>query len=152
MSQVVGLSVRTTKGCPHLRGVVIEVNRPGEVARTFEHKASASDASEDQLHALGTALNTQLKAHDVVAVVIREAGYSRMSAKAHASMKKRLRAEGVALSQARRRTENVVVSDINALAKLCEMSSKDLEAAAESMCGGDWREAASSALAAQKIV
>ena len=152
MSHVVGLSIRTTKSCPHLRGVVIDVDNPDRTPRTFEHKASANDASEDQLHSLGTALDTQLKVQDVAAVVIREAGFARVSPKNAAVVKNRLRGEGVALSQARRRTENVIVGDNNRLAKLCGLTPEDLDTEATAFAGATWYEAGSAALAALKLV
>lgn len=131
---------------------MIDVDAPDATPRTFEHKASANDTPEDQLHSLGTALDTQLRVQDVGAVIIREAGFAKASAKGAASTKNRLRGEGVALSQARRRTENVLVGDNNKLANLCGASAKELDEQATAVLGATWFEATSAALAALKIV
>lgn len=112
MTYRVGLTVRTTNSRPHLRGVVLD--DAGGFLRTFEHQCNAGNPT-DMLHSVGEAVASNLALNGLTGVTIREAGYARGSSGNSAAAKNRLRAEGVLLSAARARTENVRICDLNAI-------------------------------------
>jgi hypothetical protein len=145
MSHAVGITLRTTNKCPHLRGVIIDVVT-GEVVRTFEHRASNGD-SKDQLHEIAQDFESELAAQTVGAVVIREAGYAKQ-AKLTESVKNRYRAEGLCVAMARVVTAKVEVLDIQAIGRRI---GDDIPAAGGALAGGDFVEAATAAAAAASL-
>lgn len=148
MGQAVGIAIRTTKSCPHLRGVAVDVDS-GEVVVQFEHKASAG-AVADQIHEIGQDLASELRALEPVAVLIREVGFAR-AAGMTAPVKNRIRAEGVCVAIARAVTENVAIMETKAIASLLGVKGADVDTAGEAVTSGDWVEAATAALAAAKL-
>lgn len=152
MTFVVGLSVRTTSGCAHLRGVLMESRGLDDVTRRFEHRASQGDPVEQQLHGIGQALATELRAQEIDAAAIREAGFSRNASLRQAVAKNRLRAEGIVLTQARSFTERVALADVQGLSHLLNLSPGDLDARSEAILPDPWADTVSAALAARGLV
>jgi hypothetical protein len=145
VAHAVGITLRTTNKCPHLRGVIIDI-ATGTVVRTFEHKASKGD-SKDQLHEIAQDFESELAAQTVEAVVIREAGYAKQ-AKLTDSVKNRYRAEGLCVAIARVVTTKVEVLDVQSIGRRVGKTGDDLTAAGEALAGGDFVEAATAAAAA----
>lgn len=148
MPFAVGITLRTTNSCPHLRGVVIDCDT-GAFVRSFEHKASKGD-SKDQLHEVAQDFESQLAAQQVDAVVIREAGYSKQS-KLSESVKNRYRAEGLCVAIARAVTAKVEVLDVVAIGRKIGKAGDDIGNAGKALADGDFVEAATAAAAAATL-
>lgn len=102
------------------------------------------------LHALGQALASELAAQLVRGVLIREAGYAKGTGMT-ATVKNRLRAEGVALGVARAVTEQVAVSDSVGIGHLLGMTPTASDALGTAVAAGHFRDPAAAALAAGKL-
>lgn len=144
MTHAVGVTVRTTKGRPHLRGVVVDA--AGGFVRSFEHQCSAGDGHE-MLYSLGQALATELAAQPVAAVLIREGGFARGTGFT-AVVKNRLRGEGVALGVARAVTQKVAVADSSAIGHLLGVTADAADAQGAGLVGAALEDPAAAALAA----
>lgn len=144
----VGITLRTTNTCPHLRGVVIDAGT-GAFVRTFEYKATKG-ASTTQLHEIAQHFQSQLAVQSVAAVVIREAGYSKQ-AKLSESVKNRYRAEGLCIAIARVDIANVEILDVQAIGRKIGKTGEDINEAGQAVAAGDFIEAATAALAAATL-
>jgi len=148
VTYVVGITVRTTAACPHMRGAILDTTS-GLLVRTFQHRANAGQ-DVDQLHEIAQDLESELAAQAVSALVIWEAGFNR-AAGLTAPVKNRLRAEGVCVAVARDVIETVAVLDVNALAHALGRPSKTVVDAGEALTQGVFGEAATAALAAATL-
>jgi hypothetical protein len=148
VTYAVGITIRTTKKCPHLRGVVLDI-ATGALVRTFEHKATAGE-STDQLHEIAQDFESELAAQAVESVVIREAGYARQ-AKLTDAVKNRLRAEGLCVTLARAVTAKVEVFDVQAIARALDKTGEEVTADGEALAIGDFVEPATAAAAAATL-
>lgn len=147
MVNYVGVTVRTTKGRPHLRGVI--VSSVGTLERTFEHQCSAGKDHE-MLHALGQALATELAAQPVSAVLIREGGFAKATGLT-AATKNRFRGEGVALGVARTVTRTVAVADSKGIAHLLNVEADAADAQGAALVAALYKDAAAAALASREL-
>lgn len=152
MSLVVGVSIRTTKGSPHLRGVVMPAVGLPSIIRQFEHQTSKNDPPAQQLYALGQALESELRAQDVSALVIREAGFAARASASQSAVKNRLRAEGICIAKAQEITNRVAISDANGLARMVKVTTSDLSEQSRTLLDDAWEHATSAALAARTLV
>lgn len=146
---VLGVTVRTTKGRPHLRGVVLD---QGNVTRTFQHLPSTAENLAEQIHGLADALRTELTAlpSALAAVVVREADDGARGGLT-AGRKARARAEGAVLDVARQRTTKVAVMNGPQVGRACGDNLAAAEALAAERVESEWVEAASAALAADTL-
>jgi hypothetical protein len=145
MVNVLGITVRTTRKQPHLRGVVVDT--AGALVRHFEHLASRGMTAEEQLHALGQALASEVTAQTITGVVIREAGYAKGSGLT-ASVKNRLRAEGVALAVVRATIDKVAITDSNGIGHLIGVTAAEADRQGQELGSGEVGVVAAAALAA----
>jgi hypothetical protein len=148
VTHAVGLAIRTTTGCPHLRGAVVDI-ATGQLVSTFEHKASAG-AGADQIHQLAQDLASELKALEPAAVLIREVAFAR-PAGLTAAVKNRVRAEGACVGIARAVTATVAVMDTKAIAHLLGVSGVSVDDAGKALTSDPWVESATAAVAAAKL-
>jgi hypothetical protein len=148
VTHAVGITIRTTDSCPHMRGAVIEISS-GSLIRTFQHKASSGE-SADQLHEIAQALETQLAAQEVLAFVVREVGFNQ-SAGLSNPVKNRLRAEGVAVAIARKVTSRVAVLNVKAIARAVGKTSEDADEVGKALAKGQFVEPATAAAAAATL-
>lgn len=148
MTNVVGIAIRTTASCPHLRGTVVD-GATGALVRTFEHKASSGDAA-DQIHQVAQDFATELAAQSVTAVLVREVGFARPAGMT-APVKNRLRAEGACVGVARTVTAKVEVLDAKAIAHMLGTTGAKVDAVGKALTSGDWVESATAAVAAAEL-
>lgn len=99
------------------------------------------------LHALGQAFATDLAAQPVAFVLIREAGFAR-AAGLTASVRNRLRAEGVSLGVARAVTQKVAVLDVAGIGLLLGVAPDEADRAGLALAGGEFSDPGAAALAA----
>jgi hypothetical protein len=148
VTHAVGITIRTTAGCPHLRGAVVEI-ATGALVRTFQHKASGGE-SADQVHEIAQDLETELAAQTVSALVVREVGFARQAGLT-APVKNRLRAEGVCVAVARNVTAKVAVLEIQAIARALGKPNEEADDVGKSLIKGDFIEPATAAAAAAAL-
>lgn len=148
VTHAVGITIRTTDGCPHMRGAVVEISS-GSLVRTFQHKASGGE-SVDQLHEIAQDLETELAAQTVSAFVVREVGFNR-AAGFTAAVKNRLRAEGVGVAVARNVTAKAAVFDIKAIARAVDKPTSKADEVGKELAEGEFVEPATAAVAATTL-
>lgn len=144
VGNAVGLTVRTTKSRPHLRGVVL--GREGLLLRSFEYLCN-DDEDHEMVYEVGRALTTELAAQPVDAVVIREAGYAKGSG-LRKSDKNRLRAEGYAVGVARTFTIKVRLIDSAGIGHLLGTTAVDADSRGTALIKDDYAKSATAALGA----
>ena len=148
VTYAVGIAIRTTAGCPHLRGAVVEI-ATGALVRTFQHRASAGE-SADQLHEIAQDLETELAAQTVSGLVVREVGFAR-AAGLTAPVKNRLRAEGLCVAVARNVTARVAVLDVQAIARALGKANDEADDVGKLLATGAFVEPATAAAAAATL-
>jgi len=148
MAHAVGIAIRTTKGCPHLRATVVDVST-GQLVSTFEFQASEGEVA-DQVHQIAQDLASELTALDPIAVLIREVGFARKAGMT-AAVKTRIRAEGACVGVARAVTSKVAVMETNGIAHLLGVSGSTVDNAGTALTSGKWVESATAAVAAARM-
>ncbi len=144
------MTVRTKRGCPYLRGVVLEGQA---VIRTFQYLASGTDSEADQVQAVANSFATAMVGLPAKpsAVVVREADDA-VRGGLTAARKTRLRCEGAVLHEARRLTTAVTVMNGPQIGRACGGSLSDAEEQAKSIANVvDDVPSTSAALAARSI-
>lgn len=149
---VLGLRVATEGSRWTIRGVLIDPVTGAVAPAAVDHFPNKSHDEPLQAHEAHDAIASALRAHEIGAVVLREADHHRRAGLT-AGTKKRLRLEGACLSACRATGVPVSVMDGKAIGGALGGSKEDAWAAAEALGVADHTvDSAAAALAAKTLL
>lgn len=149
---VLGLRVGTEGSRWTIRGVLIDPATDDVSQATIDHFPNKSHDEARQAHEAHDAIASALRAHEIEAVVLREADHHRRAGLT-AGTKKRLRLEGACLSACRATGAPVSIMDGKAIGTALGGSKDDAWAAAAALGVVDpFIDSAAAALAAKSLL